>query len=264
MTGLDPERDQVCEVAVVLSTGGVVEQRWQRLVRPEAPMSKGALRVHGLTPEKLRDAPSFAALAEELAELLDDRVVVAHNVSFDLTFLHREFERVGRPLLPPVTIDTLDMSRRLFAFRKNNLGAVCAALGLTLDGAHRAMADAEATHAVFERMVEVLDPEGTVTVLELHTLLGVLAPNSPYRLQQQKLLTEAYEGRRTVFIDYQSTDAPLAGVVHREIAIWRLRLPYVQAWCYVRSGERVFRLDRIRTVSPGERGYEIPDFKPRI
>ena len=50
----------------------------------------------------------------------------------------------------------------------------------------------------------------------------------------------------------------------REIGVWMLNLPYIQAWCYLRQGERIFRLDRIQQVLPGGRTYEIPSFKPRI
>ncbi len=260
MTGLDPDVDRVCEVAVVRTDG--VE--YQTLVRPEAPMSKGALKVHGLTADVLADAPSFATVAASVREALEGCVVVAHNAPFDLGFLHREYEAIGQAFLPPVAIDTLVMSRRLFAFPQNNLGSVCGRFKIELVDAHRALADARATLAVYKHMVNVLDPKGTVTVGELLSLLGALAPNSPLRLRQQRMLRESFEARSSVFIDYQSSDSPLRGLVHREVGIWLMRLPYIQAWCYLRKGERVFRLDRIREVAEAGRDYEIPSFEPRI
>lgn len=264
MTGLDPTRDRVCEVAIVRADGAHVVAEWGALVRPAVRMTASAFRVHGISDEMVAAAPPFADLADDVQELLTGCVVIAHNVTHDLEFLHREFELGQRDLPPPVAIDTLLMARRLFAFRRNNLPSACEELGVPVEGLHRALADARTTWLLWRRMIEILDPDGTVTVGELIDLVGALAPNSPLRLHQQRQLRDAFRHQRTVWIDYQSTEAPTHGVTRREIGVWRLKLPYIQAWCYLREGERVFRLDRIRSVAPGDREYEIPKFDPRI
>lgn len=265
MTGLDVDRDRVIEVAVVRGEGPRLVTEFQSLVRVDAPpISKRAAEVTRITDEMLRDQPMFGRIAAQVAEVMAGAVVVAHNVPYDVGFLHREMDRARRPFPPPVSVDTLLMARRLFAFRKNTLYAVCGDLGVPVDPRHRALSDARATFALYHRMLEILDPEGTVTVGELIELVGALAPNSPLRLRQQKMLRDAWEARRTVVIDYQSTSSPETGLVRREIAIWLMSLPYVQGWCYLRQGERVFRLDRITKVLPGGRSYEVPEFEPRI
>jgi DNA polymerase III alpha subunit (gram-positive type) len=195
--------------------------------------------------------------------MIGDAVVVAHNVPYDVGFLHREFDRAGAPLEPPTAVDTLLMARRLFAFRKNDLATCCEQLSIPLEH-HRALSDARATFALYHRMLQILDPEGTVTVRELNDLVGALAPNSPLRLRQQKLIRQAFDGHHTLFIDYQSTSSPVEGTTRREIGVWKVNLPYIQAWCFLREGERIFRLDRIQQVLPGGREYAIPSFKPRI
>ncbi len=263
MTGLDPESDRVCEVAVVRVDGTVVLAEIQALVNPGMRMSSAATRVTGITDAMLRGAPTFADVAGDVAELLEGAVIVSHNVTHDLEFLHREFDRAGRPLSPPIAADTLLMARRLFAFPRNNLQAVCEPLGVVPEVTHRALSDARTTLGVWRRMLEVLDPDGTVTLGEMIGLIDALAPNSPLRLHQQRVLRTAHRHQTTVWIEYQATEAP-RGVVKREIGIWRLHLPHIQAWCFLRDGERVFRLDRIRTVETGERCYEIPKFEPRI
>lgn len=265
LTGLSPNHDRICEVAIVRGRVGAVHGELQALCRPHAPMSPGALACHGLSESMLHDAPRFAELAPEVAGMLEGAVLVAHNVPFDLGFLQRELEAAGVFVAPPVALDTLLIARRLFAFPRNNLGEVCAGLGVQIERAHRALSDARATYEVFCRMVEVLDPDGTLTVGELSDLVDALAPNSPLRLRQQKVLREAFRDRRTVLIDYQSTADPTAGLVGREVAIWFLRPPRAQGWCFLRSAERVFRFDRMRSVVRGEQAYEIPDdAEPRI
>lgn len=259
MTGLSPERDRICEVAVI--RGRLVGRRVElsTLVRPEVPMTPGAIACTGITDALLADAPRFDQIAAEVADALDGAVVVGHNIVFDMGFLHRECEHAGRRVAPPFTLDTLLMARRLFSFPRNKLLDVCAALGVKVAAAHRALADARATFDVLERMIDALDPSQTLTVGELSDLVDALAPNSPLRLRQQKVLREAFRDRVSVRIDYVSSSEPASGVVSREVSIWFLRLPKVQGWCHLRGGERVFRVDRMRNVARGERSYVIPN-----
>lgn len=264
MTGLDPHRDRVCEVAVVRGSLSGPTTEFQSLVRPAVSVSKGARKVHGLTDQILRRAKKFRRIAPELVRYLDGAVLICHNVPFDVGFLHRELDDVGVPFSPPVSLDTLLMARRLFAFKRNNLASVCSELGVEFEQRHRALGDAHATMSVFRAMVELISPDGGVTVRDLLDLLGALAPDSPRRLAQKRLLTQAFRDRVTVEIAYQSTGNPRVGPVEREVGLWALSLPYMQGWCYLREGERVFRLDRIRTVRSMGRAYEIPDFQRRV
>lgn len=265
LTGLDPSRDQIAEIAVVRIRGGEVVDRWSSLVRPTVSMTPGAIAVCGLTDGILAGAPRFHELIPSLRERFSGAVWVAHNAPFDVGFLHRDFDRAGERLLPPVTLDTLEMARRLFAFRKNNLAALAEAFKVPLDRHHRAAADAEATAGVLLSMLRVIDPTGSVTVSDLNALLGALAPNSPLRLRQSRVLRDALRRRTSVWVDYQSTSDPAAGTLRREVAVWLLNLPYVQGWCYLRDGERVFRLDRMLSVRMGDRSYDVPTtLEPRI
>ncbi len=264
MTGLDPQKDRVCEVAVIRANGPEVLAEYQALVHPGVKMTTSARKVHGISDEMLDRAPRFRMLAADVAELCADAVIVSHNVTHDLDFLLKEFEAAGVPFAPAAAVDTLLMSRRLFAFNKNNLHLVAEQLGVPTEGAHRALLDARITFAVWHRMLEVLDPRGVVTLRELAALIDALAPNSPLRLMQSRTLKDAFDHLQTVWIEYNSTDGQNHGSVRREIGIWRLKLPYIQAWCFLRDGERVFRLDRIRTVEKGERDYAIPQFQSRI
>jgi DNA polymerase III epsilon subunit family exonuclease len=259
MTGLSPDGDRICEIAVCRGQHGRIEREFQTLIRPVVPMSKAARECHGITDRMLFGAPIFGEIAGDIVDSLRGAVVVCHNVDFDMGFLHREID--GSPVVmpPPVTLDTLLMARRLFAFRRNGLAAVCGELGIQLTNAHRALADARATFEVFQKMVGALDPNGDVTVRETADLVGALAPDSALRLQQQQILRDAHRQRRTVRIAYQSTSDPLDGTIEREVSIWFMRLPKVQGWCHLRQAERIFRVDRMRSVEPVGHPYDVPD-----
>jgi DNA polymerase III epsilon subunit family exonuclease len=258
MTGLKPSGDRVCEVAVVRGTAGRVEREYQTLIRPGVLMSDGARRCTGITDTMLVGAPVFGEIAGDVATSLVDAVVVAHNVDFDLGFLHREFDGTPVVLPPPVTLDTLLMARRLFAFKRNGLLDACHELGVKLDQRHRALSDARACWALYHRMLEILDPSSAFTVRDLSDLVGALAPQSALRLRQQQVLRDAFRERRSVVIEYQSTSEPGAGILVREVDLWFLRLPKFQGFCHLRGAERVFRLERVRAVELGTRTYEVP------
>lgn len=264
MTGLRADSDRVVEIAVVRADGSEVVIEYQTLVKPPMAMSAGAVRVSGITTEMLADAPAFPEVADTVRDVLEKAVLVAHNAPHDLAFLLREMRGSGIELGLPVMLDTLQMSRRFFAFPRNSLAAVCQRLGIELENHHRAMADARATFAAYHAMLDILDPEGRLTVGELDDLMDALAPNSALRKRQERILREAFRTRRSVWIEYVSTEDPRAGVIRREVGIWRMKSPRIQGWCYLREGERVFRLDRMRSVAPGDRDVEIPRFKNRI
>lgn len=264
-TGLDPARDRIVEIGLVRFRGDVVEREYSTLVRPDRPMSPSAVAVTGITDSQLAGAPAFAEIAGTLRHLLADAALVCHNVPTDTGFLQREFARIGQPLPPPdLAVDTLLLCRRLFSFPKNNLAEVCQRLGIDAPG-HRALADARATAAVLRRILAILDPDGTLTVEELVTLVDALAPNSPMRLRQQQVISDAWRHKRTVVIDYLSTTDPVAGAVRREVQVWAVRHPRFQGYCMLRGDERVFRLDRVTQVTPGSGTFDVPPgFRSRV
>jgi hypothetical protein len=149
-------------------------------------------------------------------------------------------------------------------FQKNTLANVCEELGIPFDQEHRALSDARATLAVYRAMVQRISPQGGVRVRDLVDLLSALAPDSPARLEQKRMLRHGWRDRRTVWVDYQASGEALAGTVRREVGVWDIQFPYFQGWCYLRQGERVFRLERVRDVAHCGRAYDIPEFECRI
>ena len=259
MTGLSPTGDRVCEVAVVRGRGGRIEREYQTLVQPGIPMGAAARACHGITDRMLIGAPVFGEIAGDVVVALRDAVVVCHNVDVDLGFLDRELDGAPVVLPPPITLDTLLIARRLFAFRRNSLAALCDRLGIEIRGGHRALADARATFALYATLMAALDPAGRMAIGDVADLVGAMAPNSPRRLRHQQLLVDAFAQRRSVVLDYQSTSDPLAGVVRRRVDVWFLRLPRIQGYCHLRRSVRVFRVDRIRSVTWTDHPYTIPD-----
>jgi DNA polymerase-3 subunit epsilon len=92
----------------------------------------------------VRDAPTFAEIADEAFDRLRGKVVIAHNASFDYKFLCAEFERAGHRYASE-TLCTVELSRRLYPREaSHSLDAILDRFGIELQSRHRALDDAKA------------------------------------------------------------------------------------------------------------------------
>jgi DNA polymerase-3 subunit epsilon len=157
MTGLDVAHDRVVEVCVDRVVGGRSVALVSTLVDPGERVG-GAAEVHGIDAAALQGAPSFTAIADDVARALDGAILVAHAAAWDADFLAAEFRRAGHTIDLTRWIDTLTLARRSFAFRSYSLDALCVELRIDRGRAHRAESDVRATEELFERCIRVLMP----------------------------------------------------------------------------------------------------------
>ncbi len=155
-TGSSPARERVTEVGVVsVETDGdaVRVTEWSSLVNPGVPIPSEIQWLTGITNEMVRNAPSFADLAQDLAARLHDTIFIAHNVRFDYGFLKAEFARVGLTWRAP-TLCTVRLSRLLYPDRApHSLDAIVARFGLDGEQRHRALGDARVLWRFVQRLV---------------------------------------------------------------------------------------------------------------
>ena len=105
---------------------------------PERPMPAEAQRIHGLSDAFLADKPLFGAQADALLEFLDDAPLVAHNASFDFSFLNGELQRCGRAKIDMARmVDTIVLARSRHPGAKHSLDALCTRYGI--DRSHRVL-----------------------------------------------------------------------------------------------------------------------------
>ena len=149
-TGLSAESgDRIIEIGCVeLLNRKLTGNNLHFYVNPERDSHEDALRVHGLTTEFLRDKPKFAEVAEEILRYLEGAEIIIHNAAFDLGFLDKELERLGKPVFTSFVsevTDTLAMAKQLYPGKRNSLDALCDRLGVDNSGRtlHGALLDAE-------------------------------------------------------------------------------------------------------------------------
>ncbi|MDR1386892.1 MAG: 3'-5' exonuclease [Propionibacteriaceae bacterium] len=152
--------DRVIEVGVVwLDQDLRVTAEWDTLIDPG--QSLGPQHIHHIRPADVAGAPTFDQAAAPLVARLAGRVVVGHNVNFDLRMLNQEFERLqaGRPLGRSFSLDTLDWCRRLGLSPTScyTLDHLCQVHRIERGAAHAALADARATGRLLALVAGRLD-----------------------------------------------------------------------------------------------------------
>ena len=149
-TGLSAENgDRIIEIGCVeLVRRKLTGNNRHFYLNPGRNSHPDALRIHGISDEFLRDKPVFGAVAEELMEYLQGAEVIIHNAPFDVGFLNKELQLIGRPALrgcvAQVT-DTLAMAKEMFPGKRNSLDALCDRLEVDNSARtlHGALLDAE-------------------------------------------------------------------------------------------------------------------------
>lgn len=139
-TGLEVDLGhRIIEIGCIeLKNRRPTQNNFHRFLNPEREIDAGAVKVHGISNERVAKEPRFAELAKEIWDYLAGAELVIHNATFDMGFLNAEFARVGfaQRLDEVCTVtDTVAMARRLHPGQKVNLDALCKRYGI--DNSHR-------------------------------------------------------------------------------------------------------------------------------
>ncbi|MET9041460.1 DEDDh family exonuclease [Streptomyces sp. NPDC004362] len=147
-TGL-ARHDRIISAAVYrVDARGEVEDHWYTLVNPER--DPGPVWIHGLDSEALEGAPLFGDIADEFADRLAGRVLVAHNAVFDWSMIAREYARAEREAPVRQRLCTIALSKELgLPLANHKLETLAAHFGVVQQRAHHALDDARVLAEAF-------------------------------------------------------------------------------------------------------------------
>src|SRR5699024_10981359 len=124
-TGGNPLRDRITEIAVIVHDGVRKTGEYHTLVNPEILIPGFITGLTGITAKMVAYAPTFDKVADDLNDLLSDKVFVAHNVNFDYGFLREEFRKVNLSFRRP-KLCTVRLGRKIFpGLGSYSLGRLC-------------------------------------------------------------------------------------------------------------------------------------------
>ena len=156
-TGLEFEKDEIIEIALVRFVNGKPFESCDFLVKPSQTLRPFIEHLTGITSEDLANAEDFPAIAEKVFSFIGDAPLVAHNAQFDFRFLKNAFARVGVPFDSHSVYDSLALSRIAFQNVANHkLETLLKHLKIERSVAHRALPDAEACGKLFVKAIDAI------------------------------------------------------------------------------------------------------------
>ncbi len=130
-TGLEwKQGHRIIEIgALELIDRQLTGRQYHTYINPEREIDQGAMEVHGITGEFLRDKPRFDEISDDLMTFLDGAELVIHNAPFDIGFIDNELLISGHEHTSITAIstvlDTLELAKDLHPGQRNNLDALC-------------------------------------------------------------------------------------------------------------------------------------------
>ena len=153
-TGGNPSSERIIEIGIVLHDGKQKIGEYTTLINPEKEISGFISTFTGITNSMVKNAPKFSEVADTILELIEGKIIVAHNARFDYNFIKCEFRRLNIPFVKK-NICTVLLSRKIFPeIKSHSLGNLCRDLGIEIDNRHRAFGDAAATALLLEKLIE--------------------------------------------------------------------------------------------------------------
>ena len=148
------QSNRMTEISIFKYDGTIVIEEFTSLINPESFIPQHITALTGIDNGLVADAPVFAEVAQDILNITEDTIFVAHNVNFDYNVISGEFKRIGLEFTRK-KLCTVRLSRRLIpGHRSYSLGKICKALDINLVDRHRARGDAEATVILFELLLQ--------------------------------------------------------------------------------------------------------------
>lgn len=180
-TGFSPVHDRIIEIGAVKVEKGEIKERFSSFVNPDIPIPLEIEKLTGIHDGMVVDAPMIEEALPHFLEFCQDAVLVAHNASFDMSFIIENTRRFG--LKKEFTyVDTVGIARLLLPHQaKHKLDAVAKTLGISLENHHRAVDDAEATAEIFLKFIPMLREAGADDLKAINAM-GDASPDIIKRL----------------------------------------------------------------------------------
>ena len=126
-TGLG-NADRIINMCIVECDFQTMKMRYfESLFNPEGrSIAPGAFAVHKISSQSLKYQPTFAQIAGDILEFVNNRTLIAHNKQFDKRMLNNELARCSHNLIANNKFEcTLEMARIAFPGLKNSLQDLC-------------------------------------------------------------------------------------------------------------------------------------------
>ncbi len=186
-TGFSPLNNKIIEIGAVKIQNGEVVDTFSYFVNPQVPIPFKIEKLTGINDEMVLAAEKIEEVLPKFWEFSKDSILVAHNASFDMSFIHVNGEKVGLEFENTV-IDTVGLARILLpSLNRYKLDTVAKALKISLENHHRAVDDAGATAEIFKAFITMLK-EREVYTLDKIKEIGAMSESAVNKLPSRHVI----------------------------------------------------------------------------
>ena len=198
-TGLSAQNCKITEIGAVKFKNGEILDIFSTYVDPECPIPENIIELTGITDEMVKGAPKTEEAVKSFLEFAGDRILIAHNASFDIGFIKKACED-HKIHFKPTYIDTVSLSRFLNPnLKKHKLNVIADYYNLGEFGHHRAYNDAEMLAKIFAVMCQKLKKEGARDTSEMARIMGEKADPLKLRPYHMILLAKNRTGLKNLY-----------------------------------------------------------------
>lgn len=190
-TGISAKTEKVIEIGIAKVKKGKVVDTFQSFINPGRPVPYNITLITGITNEDVKDAPYFDELFESIKSFIGDSVLVAHNLSFDYSFLKNECERANIALPENPSICTLKIAKKLYPhLPSRSLGKLSQSLKIRHRNVHRGLGDAIAAAKILVKMLQPLKEEHSIETVNDLIHFQHLPSGVGFKLIKKKLVND--------------------------------------------------------------------------
>ncbi|MGG0822859.1 ATP-dependent DNA helicase DinG [Paenibacillus turicensis] len=166
--------DEIIQVGLaIIDHDSTVSQVYRSYVKPSVAIPPFITGLTGITEDDVLDAPELDDVMMQMVPLLNDVILVGHNVAFDFNFLQNGLEKTGYLPFTGRILDTMDFLKILFpSLTSYQLGMVSKQFEVQHDRPHQADSDALATALIFIKCLEEINDLPLLTIQRLCDLFA--------------------------------------------------------------------------------------------
>ncbi len=198
-TGLSPNTEAITEIGAVKIKNGVITDTFNELVNPLKPIPQKIVELTGISDSMVANCPDIKSILPKFFEFAGDGVLVAHNASFDTSFIKKAAKDMGLEYNYSC-IDTLELSRAVVKGVKNyKLDTLTKHFNVKLENHHRACDDAIATAHVFLKLISRLEESDIKNAEDINKALAGKVDIKALKTYHCILLVKSQEGMRNLY-----------------------------------------------------------------
>jgi DNA polymerase-3 subunit epsilon len=172
-------RHSICSIGMIFVENGKIKDSLYQLINPEEPFDRMNISIHHITPNDVKNAPTFDLFYQSIKKQISGSIMIAHNMTFDGPALRNNLTRYQiQPAVNPL-LCTVQLSRKLIlGLPSYSLKPLCQFLGINLENHHNALDDAMACAEIMLRLAGEYNLDNLDTVYQKTGIVpGIISPH---------------------------------------------------------------------------------------